>query len=90
MTVLSHVLERRPRLPLLFAIDAKLKIAGGFVYAANCDLTGRGNKDGGTVHCGSDFGSEHVDGSTEGFGYLTDGVDVDVSGDGCSGECGGD
>lgn len=57
---------RPARLPLLFALDAKLKIANGFVYAANCSVLRR-NGDAGTW-CAGDFSSSSVDGSTSGFG----------------------
>lgn len=54
------------RLPLLFALDGKLKIPGGFVYHPNCDALRRGGGFGG--QCGADFASSSVDGSTSGFG----------------------
>jgi len=73
------------RLPLLFAIDAKLGIKDGFVYAPDCkELRADNRSDAGTVHCGADFSSSSVDGSTDGFG---DGAG-DSGGDGGSG-CGG-
>jgi len=76
------------RLPLLFAIDSKLGIAGGFVYAANCAALREKNSDGGAVHCGGDFSSSSADGSTDGFGDSSSGADCD-SGGGCGGGCGG-
>ena len=72
------------RLPLLFAIDSKLGIAGGFVYAPDCAALQGKTSDGGTVHCGADFGSSSVDGSTDGMG---DGASDSGSSDG--GGCGG-
>lgn len=71
------------RLPLLFAIDAKLNIADGFRYAPDCSaLKARGDR---SVHCGADFGSGVGDGSSAGFG------DGDGGGDGCGGGgCGGE
>ena len=74
------------RLPLLFAIDKKLAIAGGFIYAANCaELQGKAEA-GMTIHCGTDFGSGGGDGSSDGFGdSSSDGGD---GGGGCGG--GGD
>ncbi len=42
------------RLPLLFALDAKLGIAGGFIYALDC--TTLRDVDG-AVHCGADLSS---------------------------------
>lgn len=72
------------RLPLLFALDAKLKIAGGYRYAADCG--GFRDQGGSATYCGGDFGSSGVDGGTDGFG------DGDSSGDGGDGGggCGGD
>lgn len=59
------------RLPLLFALDAKLQIAGGFFYVADCMSVRRhaGQGEGaGPVHCGGDFADLSFDGSTDGFG----------------------
>ena len=57
------------RLPLLFALDSKLKIADGFHYLANCNPVRRNATEGSRdVYCGSDFSSASIDGSTEGFG----------------------
>jgi hypothetical protein len=72
------------RLPLLFAIDRKLGIADGFIYAPDCRKA-RDAQSGSTVHCGGDFGSSGFDGSTDGFGDTGDG-----GGSGCGGGCGGD
>lgn len=55
------------RLPLLFALDSKLGIAGGFAYVLDCGGVRREN-DGGTVYCGGEFGDRSVDGSLDGFG----------------------
>jgi hypothetical protein len=75
------------RLPLLFAIDKKLGIAGGFVYAPDCKALQGQTAGGGSVHCGADFGSGGGDGSSDGFGDASsDGGD---SGGGCGGGCGG-
>ena len=98
----DNINPRRPsRLPLLFAIDSKLAIAGGFTYVADCEGVRRaGDKsDGSAVHCGGDFSSSSVDGSTEGFGANGSGSDVSggggesggggSSGDGGGSSCGG-
>ena len=82
---------RQPlQLPLLFALDAKLNIKDGFHYAADCEAARRMNGDAGAViHCGGDFSSSSVDGSSDGFG---DSVSSDSSGSdgGCGGGgCGG-
>jgi len=73
------------RLPLLFALDAKLNVPNGFVYHPQCEALRRdGSTSGG--YCGGDFASSSIDGSTSGFG--------DASGDGGghagSGDGGGD
>jgi hypothetical protein len=71
------------RLPLLFAIDAKLGIGDGFIYAPDCRKLRDTDSGSAQVHCGADFSSSSVDGSTDGFG--------DSGGDGGGGDsgCGG-
>jgi hypothetical protein len=85
--------KRPSRLPLLFALDTKLGIAGGFVYALDCGGVRRAGADGGVVHCGADFGSSSVDGSTDGFGpdggSEGGGGASDGGGDGGGSGCGG-
>jgi hypothetical protein len=80
------------RLPLLFAIDAKLAIVGGFIYAPDCSGFKResDNSSGGSVvHCGGDFSSTSFDGGTDGFdGLGSDSSSSDGGGDG-GGGCGG-
>ncbi len=73
------------RLPLLFAIDAKLGITDGFVYSSDCKALRSDGK--GNVHCGADFSDSSVDGGTDGFGD-SDGGSGDGGGDG-GGGCGG-
>jgi hypothetical protein len=68
------------RLPLLFALDAKYRIAGGFTYHPQCGQLRQGGS--GAGYCGGDFASSSFDGSTDGFG--------DSSGDGGGGDSGGD
>ena len=86
---------RQPtRLPLLFALDSKLKIANGFFYTVDCTgLIARAGEGSSVTHCGSDFASTSVDGSTEGFGDFSSssdgGSDSSGGGDGCGGGCGG-
>ena len=70
---------RPSRLPLLFALDAKYRIAGGFTYHPQCEQLRQGGS--GAGYCGGDFASSSVDGSTDGFG--------DSSGDSSSGDSGG-
>jgi hypothetical protein len=70
------------RLPLLFALDTKLNIPGGFVYHPQCEALRR---DGvaGTAHCGGDFSDSSIDGSSAGFG------DAGSDGSGHGGSSGG-
>jgi hypothetical protein len=83
----ENINPRRPtRLPLLFALDAKLGIAGGFVYTPDCRAL-RANGDG-SSHCGADFGSGGFDGGTDGFGDGGGGGSDGGDGGGCGG--GGD
>jgi hypothetical protein len=70
---------RPSRLPLLFALDAKYRIAGGFIYQPQCEQLRQGGS--GAGYCGGDFASSSIDGSTDGFG--------DSSGDSSSGDSGG-
>ena len=88
---------RRPsRLPLLFALDAKLGIANGFAYVPDCGtaarLGGVRRDDGGPVHCGSSFSDGDYGGDAASFGGSDGGSGGDgagSSGDG-GGSCGGD
>lgn len=76
------------RLPLLFALDAKLGIADGFRYALDChQFRDQATASGGAVHCAGDFSDSSIDGSTDGFGDSDGGGD---GGDGGAGGCGGD
>ena len=88
----ENINPRKPsRLPLLFAIDKKLNIADGFVYAPDCRaLRAAGDNSSGTPYCGGDFDSPDFDGSTDGFGDWSDSGSADAGGDGgCGGGCGG-
>lgn len=89
----EHINPRDPsRLPLLFALDAKLGIAGGFRYQARCDEALRERTS--STHCGGDFADSSVDGSTDGLGDSgsdASGGDASSSDGGCGGGgCGGD
>jgi hypothetical protein len=94
----EHLNPRRPtRLPLLFALDTKLGIAGGFHYVVDCTGLKREGADGSTVvYCGGDFDSPAFDGGTEGFGDGgswgggSDGHGGHGSSDGGSSDGGGD
>lgn len=86
----ENIDPRKPtRLPLLFALDAKLGVADGFRYTPDCSALRRSDGASGTPYCGGDFGDASIDGTTDGFG---DGGGGDGSGDGggCGGGCGGD
>ena len=92
---------RKPtRLPLLFALDIKFAIPGGFAYVPDCKAVDRHN--GSTSQCGSEFGESSSDGGSsgdaDGFGGSesssgsSDGGGGDSGGDGgsgCGGGCGG-
>ena len=78
------------RLPLLFALDKKFGIEGGFVYEANCKSIENASRS--DTHCGSDFGGgSSGDGDSAGFGgsESSGGGEGGASGDGCGGGCGG-
>ena len=73
---------RKPsRLPLLFALDSSLAVAGGFAYVPDCSLLGAGRgTEGSTTHCGTSFGC----GSSCGSGDSSS-----SDGSGGDGGCGG-
>jgi hypothetical protein len=82
----EHINAAKPtRLPLLFAIDAKLGIGDGFRYVPDCSALRAGGD--GSAYCGGDFASSSVDGSTDGFGDV--GSSPDGGGDGGAGDGGG-
>lgn len=90
----ENINPRKPtRLPLLFALDAKLNIKNGFSYAADCSglKENRNAGDSGVVYCGGDFSNSSFDGGTSGLGDSSafDGWGGDSSGSGDSGGCGG-
>ena len=82
----ENIDARNPtRLPLLFALDAKLNIPNGFRYHPQCDALRAGGT--AVVYCGGDFASGSFDGGTDGFG---DGAGGDGGGgDGGGGDGGG-
>jgi len=76
---------RKPsRLPLLFALDSSLAIAGGFAYVPDCSLLGA---DRGNTHCGTSFGCGSSCGSS-GDSSSSDGSSCGGDGGG-GGGCGG-
>lgn len=93
---------RKPaRLPLLFALDIKFAIAGGFHYIPDCRAIERAT--GSDAHCGSSFGDSSSDGGSSGDaggfggsessgggdGGSSDGGGASDGGGGCGGGCGG-
>ena len=68
------------RLPRLFALDAALGIAGGFVYRLDCLAASGGAA--GSGYCASHIGC--------GSGCSGDSAGADSDGGGCGGGCGGD
>jgi len=82
---------RQPtRLPLLFALDKKFAIPGGFSYLPDCRDIDRQSASG--THCGSSFGdSSSGSGDADGFGGSeSSGSDGGSDGGGDGGGCGGD
>lgn len=88
----ENIDPRKPsRLPLLFALDTKFAIVGGFRYVPDCGPARAAAADGGggaiVIHCGGDFVDGSIDGSTDGFGGDTTSGDGGGGSDGSS--CGG-
>jgi hypothetical protein len=88
---------RQPtRLPLLFALDKKFAIPGGFTYVPDCRDIDR--QSGSDAYCGTSFGSGGGEGGASGDSASFGGSDSSSSsGDGsgssdggCGGGCGGD
>jgi hypothetical protein len=88
---------RKPaRLPLLFALDAKFDVPGGFRYTPDCAAIDRAG--GSDAYCGTSF-SDASSGSGDAGGFggsesssSSDGAgggDGDGGGSGCGGGCGG-
>lgn len=89
--------KKPTRLPLLFALDAKLNISDGFHYATNCEAL-RQQAGARVIYCGGDFsstsssdsscdgGSDFSDSSSD---SSSDGGDSGGSDSGCGGGCGG-
>ena len=82
------------RLPLLFALDAKLGVENGFRYIPDCrDIQRRsdaGRDSNGTTYCGTSFSDGSFSGDADSFGGVesSDGPDGGGSG-GDGGGCGG-
>lgn len=83
--------KKPTRLPLLFALDAKLNIEGGFRYVTDCSAVRREGHDNAVVYCGGDFSDSDIDGGLDGFELNDSSPDSGCADDnGCSGGgCGG-
>ena len=89
------------RLPLLFALDSKLAIAGGFTYIANCTParlaanqppTLDANNIRSVLYCGGDFSNGSLfgsDSSSSGCGGGSSSTSDSSSDSGCSSGCSG-
>lgn len=90
------------RLPLLFALDAKFAIPGGFTYVPDCSDIARKSDAGGSggdTYCGTSFSDGSYSGSSGDFGGADSsgggsdsgdgGSDGGGDGGGCGGGCGG-
>lgn len=93
----ENINPRKPtRLPLLFALDRKLAIAGGFAWLLDCRparaAAAASGEAGLAVHCASDIDDAGIDGGTDGFGGDGGGSGGGgASGDGGDGGgCGGE
>jgi hypothetical protein len=84
------------RLPLLFALDAKFAIPGGFVYLADCRGVRRDGEQA-QAYCGESFSDGSYSGDADGFGGSESSSGGDSSGSGgdsggssgCGSGCGG-
>lgn len=76
------------RLPLLFALDAKFAIPGGFVYLADCKGVRRDGEQS-NAYCGESFSDGSYSGDADGFGGSeSSSSDGDSSGSGSDGSSG--
>ncbi len=95
----DHINPRAPtRLPLLFALDAKLGVADGFAYALDCaraQVVTRakpGGEAAAVIYCGSDFATaarqrrDTGGGSSGGCGGGNNNSDSGCGGGGCGGD----
>jgi hypothetical protein len=80
------------RLPVLFALDAKLNIPDEFVYHPQCEALRRDSA-AGVTNCGGDFANASFDGDIAGFGNSGSHGGADSgshgAGDSSSGDSGG-
>jgi hypothetical protein len=83
----EHINPKSPtRLPLLFALDAKLGIAGGFMYALDCGTAPQGEERGAATHCGAELSSSCGDADGGAGGGDGGGGDSSCGGGGCGGD----
>ncbi|MCB4360464.1 glycine-rich domain-containing protein [Quatrionicoccus australiensis] len=80
--------KKPQRLPRLFALDAKLGLADGFVYRLDCLAAGQAGAAGDSAFCASHIGCGGASGC--GGGCSGDSGSSDSGGDGGGGGCGGD
>lgn len=95
----ESIQPRKPtRLPLLFALDQKLKIANGFQYVPDCGVIGVKSRQGGDsagTYCATEFSGGSASGDADHFGGAepsSSNSSGDGGGDGggsCGGGCGG-
>jgi hypothetical protein len=79
-----------PRLPLLFALDAMLRIPGGYLYHPQCESLAKSATAGGTVHCAGEFGgSSSCSGGSDGGNDSNGSHGSDSSDGGGDSGCGG-
>jgi hypothetical protein len=87
----EHINPHKPtRLPLLFALDAKLKLPDGFAYALDCrtpSVAAQGQ--GRVVHCAADLAAVHRRKQGGGSVMISSDGDGVGDGDGGGGGCGG-
>ena len=82
------------RLPLLFALDTKFAIEGGYSYVPDCKDIDRQSNSG--TYCGTSFGGDGggsdggASGDADGFGGSDNSSGDGGSDGGCGGGCGGD
>lgn len=83
----ENIDPRHPeRLPRIFALDARLGLAGGFVYQLDCMAGAAGTT--GNAYCASHIGCSSGCSGDSGSSGGDGGADGD--GGGCGGGCGGD
>lgn len=91
----ENIDPRNPaRLPLLFALDAKLNIGNGFRYKPRRSYrqdrsSGDGGGDGGSIYYGEDFSSASYEGCSDGLGDFSSADGCSDGGDGGGGDGGG-